>query len=154
MVSHIPGVHGELIVATFGQVLWLRVVGATNREFATMMEQRVIEVTTPICDKPWIGVNDVLEWKLGGPDTVAAMNPLMHWFESHNRSHSINLLPDYVLHDVSLQEMMKGVVRHSERIVLHSVAEAIEKVTKMQPDFDSQEMLNTIYADRPVQGLT
>ena len=140
-------IHGELTVATFGQVLWLRVTGATNLEFAAMMEQRVIEVTTPICDRPWIGVNDVLDWKLGGPETIASLNPLMHWFESHNRSHSINLLPEYILHDVSLQKMMEGVERHSERIVVHSVDAAIDKVLELQPDFDSQKVRSKIYGD-------
>jgi hypothetical protein len=141
-------IHGELKVATFGQVLWLRVCGATNVEFATMMEQRVIEVATPICGQPMIGVNDVLEWDLGGPDMVTAMNPLMNWFETHKRSHSINIFPELVLHEISIKEMMKGVERHSERLVVHSVEAAIEKLRQLQPDFDPAKILKTIYGDR------
>lgn len=142
-------IHGELKVVTFGQVLWLRVSGATNVEFAAMMERRVIEVATPICGQPWIGVNDVLDWDLGGPDTVAAMNPLMHWFEAHNRSHSINIFPEFVLHEISIKEMMKGVERHSERLVVHSVEAAIEKLRQLQPDYDPAKILETIYSNRP-----
>ena len=141
-------IHGELKVATFGQVLWLRVCGATNVEFATMMEKRVIEVATPICGQPWIGVNDVLEWDLGGPDMVTAMNPLMHWFEAHNRSHSINIFPELVLHEISIKEMMQGVERQSERLVVPSVEAAIKKLRQLQPDFDSAKILETIYGDR------
>lgn len=148
MIKRPATIHGELKVATFGQVLWLRVSGATNIEFATMMEQRVIEVATAICERPWIGVNDVLEWDLGGPETVIAMNPLMHWFEANNRSHSINLFPEFVLHELSIKEMMKGVERKSERLVVHSVAAAIEKVCQLQPDFEAQEMLDELYGGR------
>ena len=147
MSNRTAPIHGELKVATFGQVLWLRVCGATNLEFAAMMEQRVIEVATPICAQPWVGVNDVLGWELGGPEIVTAMSPLMRWFETHNRSHSINLLPEYVLHEVLLKEMMKGIERRSERLVLDNVEAAIEKVSELQADFDAQEMRRTIYAE-------
>lgn len=147
MIYRSSAMHDELTVATFGQVLWLRVRGATNREFIEMLVERVIEVATPICEEPWVGVSDLLEWELGGPEALAAIKPVIEWYESHNRSHSVNVIPNYVVHAVLLKNMIKGVERHSERLILHSIEAAIEKVRELQPDFDPQEMCKTIYGD-------
>ena len=146
MGKHSQTIHGELTLATFGQVLWVRVRGSTNREFVDMLKERVIELATPICGQPWIGVSDLLEWELGGPDALAGIKPLMEWYESHNRSHSVNLISDYVLHDATLKGMIKGIERHSERIIVHSVDAAIDKVCLLQPEFDPIQMRKIIYA--------
>ena len=142
-----PTIHGELMLATFGQVLWVRVCDSTNREFVDMLVERVIEVTTPICDKPWVGVTDLLEWELAGPHALAGIKPVMEWYESHNRSYSVNLLPDYSLHNAVLNDMIKGVERHSERIIVNSVEAAVETVCRLQPEFNPQEMQETIYGN-------
>ena len=142
-------IHGELTLATFGQVLWVRVRGSTNREFVDMLTKRVIAVATPICHQPWIGVSDLLEWELGGPDVLAGIIPLVEWYESHNRSHSVNLISDYVLHDATLKGMIKGVERHSELITVHSIKAAVDTVCQLQPEFDPLKMRQKIYGNEP-----
>ena len=60
--------HGGFKVTLVGDIVLVVVTGAWNAETAKAYSEVFLEIISPIKDKPWGLISDVMEWELCTPD--------------------------------------------------------------------------------------
>lgn len=122
----------RFVIEQFGQVLWIIVQGGIDRNFAEEYRDAVRAAATPLVGQPWIRVNDIRGWQLGGPEVIPPLHELMLWCEQSQLAHSINIVSLPHLQTYMLNQMMAAIPRRSIRHMLESPAATFELLTKLQ----------------------
>ncbi len=139
--------HGVFSYQAVGSLLWIRVSGGINYEFACRYRDTIIAAARQLPTGPWIRVTDIRAWALGGPEVIPPLHELMCWCELHGLQHSVNLVSMATLHPHMLDLMMRGVARHSERHLLTQVSDVRPLLQRLSPGLDLRELIAKLYAD-------
>ena len=139
--------HGRFEFYTQGRLIWIKVEGGINYEFACQYRDEVIATVCTLPPGPWIRVTDIRQWELGGPEIVLPLHELMVWCEGHQMAHSINIVSLFNLQKHMLDAMMMGIVRHSERHLTKQIPETLHLVQQLFPDFDATAVIARFYQE-------
>ncbi len=139
--------HGRFEFYTQGRLIWIKVEGGINYEFACQYRDEVIATVCTLPPGPWIRVTDIRQWELGGPECVLPLHELMVWCEGHQMAHSINIVSLFNLQKHMLDAMMMGIVRHSERHLTKQIPETLHLVQQLFPDFDATAVIARFYQE-------
>lgn len=139
--------HGVFNYQAVGSLLWIRVAGGINYEFACRYRDAIINAARQLPPGPWIRVTDIRAWALGGPEVIPPLHELMCWCEEHELQHSVNLISLPTLQTHMLDLMMRGVVRHSERHLVEQVSQLRPLLQRLSPGVDLRVLITKLYAD-------
>lgn len=129
----------RFVIEQFGQVLWIIVQGGIDRDFAQRYRDAVRAAATPLIGQPWIRINDIRGWQLGGPEVIPPLHELMLWCEQNQLAHSINIVSLPHLQTYMLNQMMAAIPRRSVRHMLESPAATFALLEKLQQPLTSEQ---------------
>lgn len=137
--------HGRLEIQTQGHLLWIRVQGGINYEFACRYRDEVMAAVLSLPPGPWVRVTDIRQWELGGPEIILPLHELMVWCEARQLAHSINIVSLLNLQKHMLDAMMTDVARHSLRHLTQQIPETLSLVKQLLPEFDAVAVIEHFY---------
>lgn len=143
--------HGVFSYQSIGSLLWIRVAGGINYEFACRYRDAIITAARQLPPGPWIRVTDIRDWALGGPEVIPPLHELMCWCEQHELQHSVNLVSLPTLQTHMLDLMMRGVGRHSERHLVEDVSGLYPLLQRLSPGVEWRELIARLYPDDVTQ---
>ena len=62
------------------------------------------EKVTPIIEKPWVELTDLMKWKTGHPECIQMIGKHFRWCSEHNMKWSVNIIDNQVTYG-QLQKM-------------------------------------------------
>jgi hypothetical protein len=139
--------HGVFNIQCSGSLLWVRVSGGINYEFACRYRDAVITAASQLPAGPWVRVTDIRDWELGGPEVILPLQELMIWCERQQLQHSINLVSLVTLQTHMLNLIMQGVERHSLRHLVSQPSQLKPLIQSLLPGTDLRPLLTRLYAD-------
>lgn len=140
--------HGDYRIHTAGRLLWIVVSGGINYQFACNYRDAVRVAAQALGPGPWLRVNDIRDWQLGGPEVIPPLRELMQWCEAHELAHSINIVSMVNLQKHMLDQMMAGVARGSQRHLTHGVDDTCQLLRQLLPELDLAPLLAAVYPAR------